>query len=117
MRVFRKSIGAMSLIIAVQGMYGYSVLSAAGSMVVDTFDGPLMAVNYARAANFDFAQIERKQLQRALAPPQGRAALDASIDDLAATFDADLRVAEERSPEADEHKQIETIKSLVTRWN
>jgi signal transduction histidine kinase/HAMP domain-containing protein len=125
MSVFRKSIGAllfgafaaMSVIIAVQGYYGYSVLSAAGTMVVDTFDGPLMAVNYARAANFDFAQIERHMLLRARTVPADRAKVDAEIDDLAATFSGDLQVAEQRSPEADEHRQIETIKSLVTRWN
>ncbi len=125
MSIFRKSIGAllsgafaaMSLIIAVQGYYGYSVLSAAGKMVVDTFDGPLMAVNYARAAHFDFAQIERHMLLRALTVPGDRAKVDAEIDDLAATFVADLQVAEERSPEADEHREIEAIKSLVARWN
>ena len=124
MSVFRKSIGAllsaaffaMSVIIVAQGFYGYSVLSAAGNMVVDTYDRPLMAVNYARAANFDFAQIERKLLLRANAAPRDRAALDSVIDDLAATFKSDLAVAEERSPEADEHRQIETIKSLVQQW-
>jgi signal transduction histidine kinase/HAMP domain-containing protein len=124
MSVFRKSIGAllfgafaaMSVIIAVQGYYGYSVLSAAGRMVVDTFDRPLMAVNYARAANFDFAQIERKLLQRASAAPAKRAAIDSDIDTLASTFADDLGVAEERSDEADELKQIETIKTLVKQW-
>ena len=125
MRVFRKSIGAilfgafvaMSVIIAVQGVYGYGVLSAAGGMVVDTFDGPLMAVNYARAANFDFAQIERKLLQRAAAPASARAKIDSDIDDLASNFSDDLGVAEERSHETDEHKQIEIIKDLVAQWN
>jgi signal transduction histidine kinase len=124
MSVFRKSIGAllfgafsaMCLIIAVQGYYGYSVLSAAGDIVVETFDRPLMAVNYARAANFDFAQIERKLLLRAAAAPAERPALDADIDTLASTFADDLRVAEDRSNEADELRQIETIKTLVTRW-
>ncbi|HEY0303254.1 MAG TPA: histidine kinase dimerization/phospho-acceptor domain-containing protein, partial [Rhizomicrobium sp.] len=125
MSVFRKSIGAllfgaffaMSAIIAAQGYYGYSVLSAAGDMVAETFDRTLMAVNYARAANFDFAQIERKLLQRAQAPQQDRARLDAEIDALAATFDHDLGVAEERSDEADELRQIAAIKALVARWN
>src|ERR1700709_2077531 len=101
MSVFRKSIGAllfgafaaMSVIIAVQGYYGYSVLSAAGKMVVDTFDRPLMAVNSARAANFDCAQIERKLLQRASAAPAKRAAIDSDIDTLASTFADDLGVA------------------------
>ena len=125
MSVFRKSIGAllfgaffaMSVIIAAQGYYGYSVLNAAGGMVIDTFDRPLMAVNYARAANFDFAQIERKLLQRAQAAAADRARIDGEIDDLTATFAGDLAVAEERSDQADELKQIETIKALVRRWS
>src|SRR5215469_4772807 len=108
MSAFRRSIGAalfgaflaMSAIIAVQGYYGYRMLSAAGDMVVSTFDGPLMAVNYAHAAHFDFLQIERKLLQRAAAPADDRAAIDTRIDALARTFDGDLGVAEERSPEA-----------------
>ena len=124
MRIFRKSIGAtlfgafiaMSLIVAVQGYYGYSVLNKAGAMVVDTFDRPLMAVNYARAAHFDFAQIENRLLERARAAPGDRARLDAQIDELAATFGDDLGVAEDRSDEADELKEIEAIKSLMKTW-
>jgi signal transduction histidine kinase/HAMP domain-containing protein len=124
MSVFRKSIGAllfgaffaMSLIIAAQGYYGYSVLSSAGDMVVDTFDRPLMAVNYARAANFDFSQIERHILLRKMTVAKDRPKVDAEIDDLASTFFADLGVAEDRSPESDEHHEIEIIRSLVARW-
>src|SRR5258707_5725674 len=125
MVVFRKSIGAvlfaaffaMSFIIAAQGFYGYRVLSTAGDMVIDTYDRPLMAVNYARAANLDFSQIERKLLQRASATPQETAAIDSDIDALAATFNDDLSVAEERSGEADEQNQIRIIKSLIAQWS
>jgi hypothetical protein len=85
---------ALGAIIALQGLYGYRLLEKAGSMVVDTFDGPLMAVNYARAANYDFAQIELKLAQRVTAKPSEQAALDTEIDDLTATFRADLSVAE-----------------------
>jgi signal transduction histidine kinase/HAMP domain-containing protein len=125
MSVFRKSIGAllfgaflaMSVIIAAQGYYGYSVLSSAGDMVVDTFDGPLMAVNYARAANFDFAQIERHMLLRKMTVAKDQPKADAEIDSLTATFFADLGVAEARSPESDERRQIEIIRALVARWS
>jgi len=124
MRISKNSISAkllgafltMGAIIAVQGIYGYGVLERAGSMVIDTFDRPLMAINYARAANFDFAQIERKLLQCAAAMRAQCATLDADIDALTTMFVADLGVAEERSPEVDERRQIETIKSLMQRW-
>jgi signal transduction histidine kinase len=125
MRFLPKTIGAtlfaafiaMSVIIAVQGYYGFSVLNTAGAMVVDTFDRPLMAINYARAAHFDFAQIENRRLARAHVTVAKQKKLDAEIDDLAATFDSDLAVAEERSDEADELKQIGIIKSLMRSWN
>ena len=107
---------AMGAIIALQGIYGYTVLARVGTMVVDTFDGPMMAINYGRAANFDFAQIERKLLLRESAPQTQRAGIDADIDDLTSTFAGDLAVAEERSTELDEHREIKLIKSLVGRW-
>ena len=48
---------AMSLIIAAMGAAGYGVLWAAGNMAVTTFDGPMMAINYARAAHTDFTEM------------------------------------------------------------
>ncbi|MGZ5960432.1 MAG: ATP-binding protein [Rhizomicrobium sp.] len=124
MQISKKSIGAkllaaflaMGAIIALQGIYGYSVLARAGAMVIDTFDRPMMAINYGRAANFDFAQIERQLLLRDAATQTQRTAIDAEIDDLTSTFAADLGVAEERSTEPDERGEIESIKSLVARW-
>jgi len=107
---------AMGAIIALQGYYGYSLLERSGAMVIDTFDRPMMAINYARAANFDFLQIERKLLLRATANPAKRAAIDADIDIYSSSFAADLAVAEARSPELDERREIETIKSLVRGW-
>src|SRR5215469_13285338 len=124
MSAFRRSIGAalfgaflaMSAIIALQGYYGYRMLSAAGDMVISTFDGPLMAVNYAHAAHFDFVQIERKLLERAAAPPSQREGIDSQIDALTSTFASDLKVAEDRSPEADELREIRAIEALVRQW-
>ncbi len=40
----------MSAIIGLMGMAGYAVLSAAGDIAVTTFDGPLLAINYAGGA-------------------------------------------------------------------
>jgi signal transduction histidine kinase len=107
---------AMCFTIAVQGYYGYDLLSATGAMVIDMFDRPLMAINYARAANIDFAQIERKTLERSQVPADKRAKIDADTNNLLAEFAADLHVAQERSPESDELRVIGKIKSLVGRW-
>jgi signal transduction histidine kinase len=125
MPVFRNTIGAkifgafvaMSVIIGVLGLYGYSVLSRAGDIVVGTFDGPLMAVNYARAANFDFVKMRNEMLQRELMPPSTRAAISSDIEDLASAFSEDLAVAEQRSTEPDELAVIRQIKAEFARWN
>lgn len=106
----------MGAIIALQGVYGYVLLARSGDMVIDTFDRPMMAINYARAANFDFAQIERKLLERASVRHDARIMLDNEIDSLTSSFAADLAVAAERSTQVDEVRQIETIKFLVDGW-
>lgn len=124
MRLTRHSIGttilvafiAMSAVIGLLGSGGYLVLSTAGDMVTGTYDGPLMAVNYARAASVDFVQMQQTLLRRRYAAPREYAQLDHAIDDLADTFFADLDVAQSRSGAADERAVIGTIRGLVHRW-
>src|ERR1700749_1551935 len=105
MRIARHTLGArifgafiaMSTIIAVMGLAGYAVLSAAGDIAVDTFDGPLMAINYARAAQTDFANMKLAELRYEHAAPDQRAAIASEITDIASTFSDDLDVAVQRS--------------------
>ena len=54
---------AMSVIIGLTGLVGYGILSAAGNIAVTTFDGPLMAINYARAAQTDFTEMQLAELR------------------------------------------------------
>jgi signal transduction histidine kinase/HAMP domain-containing protein len=123
-RALRHSIGtkifagflAMGVLIGALGGYGYGVLSSAGNMVTGTYDGPLMAINYARAASVDFVQMEQNVLQRKLSPPKARAAIDAKIDDLTATFFDDLGVAQQRLGSADERAVVRDIRGLMTDW-
>ena len=107
---------AMSAIIGVMGLAGYGVLSAAGTIAVKTFDGPLMAINYARAAQTDFTEMQLAELRFEHAAPADRAAITAKITELADTFSADLDVAAQRSLEADEQRVIAKIKPLFERW-
>src|ERR1700733_10878178 len=107
----------LSVIVGALGAYSYGVLNAAGSIVVGTYDGPLMAINYARAASLDFSEIQNAMLRRRLAPAGQRATIDKQIDDLASTFFSDLEVAKERSGYPDEQATVREIKSLVQAWN
>jgi signal transduction histidine kinase len=107
---------AMSAIIAVMGLAGYAVLSAAGDIAVNTFDGPMMAINYARAAQTDFANMKLAELRYERAPVDQRAAIAADIADIANTFSDDLDVAVQRSHAEDEVRAARQIRPLVTRW-
>jgi signal transduction histidine kinase/HAMP domain-containing protein len=106
----------MSAIIGLMGLAGYGVLSAAGGIAVTTFDGPLMAINYARAAQTDFTEMQLAELRYEHAAPSDRAAIAANIAGLASTFSADLEVAAQRSLAADEQEMIAQIRPLVSHW-
>jgi signal transduction histidine kinase/HAMP domain-containing protein len=107
---------AMSLIIGVMGLASYGVLSAAGKMAVTTFDGPLMAISYARAAHNDFSEMEVLEQRFEHAAPADRAALAGQIADLDSSFHGDLGVADERSLADDEKRIIRQIDPMVQHW-
>ena len=107
---------AMSAIIAVLGAAGYFVLSAAGDMAVTTFDGPLMAINYARAAQTDFTQLKMDELRYEDAAAAEKDGIARDIADTVSAFDGDLAVAAQRSMAADEQRLIGQIKVLVEEW-
>ena len=72
---------AMGAIIAILGTAGYAVLVSAGDMAVTTFDGPLMAINYARAAQTDFTQLQMDELRYETAGAGEKSAIAADIAD------------------------------------
>jgi signal transduction histidine kinase len=123
-RAGRRSIGttifvgftAMGIITALLGGYGLVVLSAAGQVVADTYDVSLMAVSYARSANLDFSRMEAALLRRSVAPPAKRSEFNGTLDKLAKSFDADLRVVADRSRTPDERQLIGQIRALAARW-
>jgi signal transduction histidine kinase/HAMP domain-containing protein len=107
---------AMSLIIAATGFAGYWVLSAAGNIAVVTYDGPLMAISYSRAAHSDFIQMQALEQRFEHADPTQRAALASELDDMASSFSGDMDVAASRASAPDEHRLISEIGPLVKRW-
>ncbi|MGV8995748.1 MAG: ATP-binding protein [Parvibaculaceae bacterium] len=108
---------AMGVIIGALGINSYYILSSTGSIAIDTYDKPMMAINFARAASLDFSQMQNEALRRRLVPASERAAVDKRIDELTSTFFDDLAVAEERTTQADEHQVIKEIEMLVGAWD
>ena len=107
---------AMSLIIAMLGLGSYVVLSNAGGMAVTTFDGPLMAINYARAAQTDFVEMQMAELRSETATPVERPGIAAEIGDFYTSFAEDLDIATQRSYDNDEQRIIRQIRPLVAAW-
>ena len=107
---------AMGAIIAILGAAGYGVLASAGDMAVTTFDGPLMAINYARAAQTDFVHLQMDELRFENSKPSEKPAITADITETVAAFGDDLAVAEKRSFAADEQHLIRQIRALVEQW-
>jgi signal transduction histidine kinase/HAMP domain-containing protein len=85
-------------------------------MVTGTYDGPLMAINYARAASLDFVQMEQAVLLRQTEGASEHAATDKSIDSFASTFFDDFDVAQERLSADDERAVAQKIRFLVETW-
>jgi signal transduction histidine kinase len=115
-RIFAAFI-AMSLVTAALGAFGLYVLSVAGGYVAGTFDGPLMAVNYARSASLQFVEMDKEILRRSLVAEADRPGIDKRLDDLTSAFFDDLAVANDRSLAEDERTVIREIKQLVTQWS
>jgi signal transduction histidine kinase len=107
---------AMSVIIAALGAYGYSMLRASGEIVASTYDHPMMAINFARAASVDFLQMENDALRAEGAEPAQKMKLGKDIDDIASTLSDDLDVADERATARDERNVIAEIRALVRAW-
>src|SRR5882724_10239205 len=108
---------AMGLITGALGFYGLYVLAAAGGIVVDTYDRPLMAINFARSASLTFMQMDKEVLRRRIVVPAQQAGIDRRIEELTTSFFEDLVVADNRSLAADERGVIEQIRQLVLQWN
>src|SRR5260221_8094395 len=93
---------AMGLITGALGFYGLYVLAAAGAIVVDTYDRPLMAINFARSASLTFMQMDKEVLRRRIVVPTQQAGIDKRIEELTASFFEDHVVADNHSLAADE---------------
>src|SRR6059058_2672320 len=106
--------GLMTIALSAYGLY---VLIAAGDIVAATYNGPLMAINFARSASLTFVRMDKEELRRSISAASEQPEIDRKLTDLAATFFEDLAVAEQRSLAPDEQPVIAEIHQLVSRWD
>jgi len=107
---------AMTMIIALLGGYAYISVSNAGKVVKETFDRPLMAINYARSASQIFGEIEMKVLQAELLnktqDPEAYQSILRRVDD----FKADVEIAKARSIAPKSEKIFVEVETLTESW-
>jgi signal transduction histidine kinase len=103
---------AMAFLIAGLGAYAILSIGNAGHVVTDTFDRPLMAVNFARSASQTFAALEIETLRST--DPE---APEVYFDGLSEQFTEELIIARERSisPKADAF--FDDVTRDFTRWH
>lgn len=97
----------MTVLLALLGGYAFHAISTTGEVVKYTYDRPLMAINYSRAAGQTFAQMER-DLNNGSDPDNLAERLE--------TFRSDLGVARERSISERATPFFEEVETLTTRW-
>ncbi len=120
MSIRYKLLLAFSVIVALAACvagYGFQLISSTSSMVVRLYDGPLMAVNHARAAQANFAEarrgIEKAIMLREPLSAAGFAAIDKSMKE----FASDLDVVRERMAGATGFDDgTARLKPLVDDW-
>jgi two-component system cell cycle sensor histidine kinase PleC len=105
---------AMSILTGALGAFGIYATSRAGHIVVDIYDRPLMAINFARSASSIFAQMENDVLQARLSGDT----FDETqpLQQLAANFFEDLAIAKERSISTPAADTAVEIHQLVQQW-
>jgi signal transduction histidine kinase len=82
------------------------------------YDGPLMSINFARSAQYDFSRIEVSLTDLAAAvEEEKRDAVIAAIEAHREVFDEDLSIAEERVKNADGQAAINRIRIALAHWD
>ena len=99
------------------GSGGYLVLSAAGNIAVVTYDGPLMAISYSRAAHADFIQMQLlANSAYEQAPPRRGPTLPPKLAIWPRLSAVTWMSPASRASAPDERKTIAEIAPLVKRW-
>lgn len=110
--------GMITAIVAMMGGYAVHGVHEAGSLVVETFDRPLMTISHARSALANFAAMRELVVrQRLEVEPGTRGKLDQRLSDLAQDFTADLSIAEVRGASQQAPAVIERIRQTFRQWN
>jgi diguanylate cyclase (GGDEF)-like protein len=98
----------MSAITAALGLWGTVEIHMVGRLGIETYDRPLMAISYARAANTTFEQMNNPALDGKITAPDA--------DDPEESFFEDLDVAEARASSPQAAAEVRHVRTLAQAW-
>ncbi|HEV2673148.1 MAG TPA: EAL domain-containing protein [Aliidongia sp.] len=98
----------MSAITGALGVWGTIEIREVGQLGIETYDRPLMAINYARAANTMFEQMGNPMLDGKVSAPDA--------DDPEESFFEDLDVAEARASSPEAAAEVRHVRTLAQAW-
>jgi signal transduction histidine kinase/HAMP domain-containing protein len=105
---------AMSVLTGAVGVYGIFATTVANRIVVDIYDRPLMAINFARSASSIFAQMGNQLLQARMTGDI--ATMRAKLKNLSSNFFDDLGIAEQRSMSPGALAAVHKVRGLARDW-
>lgn len=105
---------AMSVLTGAVGVYGIFATTVANRIVVDIYDRPLMAINFARSASSIFAQMGNQVLQARMTGDL--ATMRAKLKNLSSNFFDDLGIAEQRSMSPGALAAAHKVRGLARDW-
>ncbi len=112
------AMSAIVLLAVCSAVYALGLVTSSSALVVRLYDGPLMAINHGRSAQFNFAEarhdVERAVVMREAARPENLAKIEKTLKQ----FAADLGIVRERMANADTfNTQLDKVLTLVDAWH
>jgi signal transduction histidine kinase/HAMP domain-containing protein len=109
---------ALAAITFALGRYAVHSVVESGRLVVQTYDGPLMSIGYARLAQANFTDMRLNMaLREDTTDPVRRESLGKRLDDLAKSVRDDLDVAEERASSQNATHAARQARIDFDAWN
>lgn len=108
---------ALGTITALLGYHGTKRIAESGGLIVDTYDKPLMSINYSQSILVTFTTLQAAVARWHMADTaRAQQELAARIDALSADLAADLDVVGERTPSARTVQVLAQVRAAIATW-
>lgn len=109
----------MCLLVSGIGAYASYAIAKAGNVVIDTYDRPLMAINFARSASLNFSRMDAELLRQDFydRPARPQSLNLSAFNELESAFLGDLRIVEERALTERSQREVEEVRDRFTAWS